>query len=84
MEKEIFDTTSDMSLSSTTGPNGFGGMFFKSCWHIINTDLVASIQYFLRTYYLLENFNSVHVILLAKVKDADRVKLYRPTALANF
>lgn len=83
-ENEIYMTIHDMSQSSALGPNDFGGIFFKSCWDILSLNLWAFVRHFFVTGTLLENFNSIHVILILKAKDADKVELFRPISLANF
>lgn len=38
-EKEVEDTVMAMSADSSLGLDGFSGIFFKSCWHIIKVDI---------------------------------------------
>lgn len=45
---------------------------------------MASLQYFFPHVSILENFYSVHVILIPKVNNANRVEDFRLIALANF
>lgn len=44
-------TTSDelsMSATSAAGPDGYSGMFFHSCWDIIQNDIKNYVQDFFR------------------------------------
>lgn len=43
-EEEIYLTVFTMGASSSPGHNGFGGDFFRSCWNIIMSDLIASLN----------------------------------------
>jgi hypothetical protein len=37
---------SQLPLDSAPGPDGFIGVFFKKCWHIIRGDVMAAINSF--------------------------------------
>ncbi|XP_060198172.1 uncharacterized protein LOC132627088 [Lycium barbarum] len=46
-EEEIKQAVFSMSKESSTGPDGYNGMFFQSCWTIIKADLIAFVHEFL-------------------------------------
>jgi hypothetical protein len=66
------------------GPDGFIGLFYKKCWTIIYTDLLAALQAFhsLRT-QKLDLINEANVVLLPKTPDAASITDFRPISLIN-
>lgn len=83
-DREICNTMYDMNVSNALDPDEFRGCFFKSCWDIIKSDLVAMVQHFFHFGYIPDNFNPMHLIVIPKMKEANRVEQYMPLALANF
>lgn len=73
-----------MSTNSASGPDEFGGGFYKSNWSIIKLDLMVSVRSFFNIGMLPENFNPICVCLIPKKNNADRVEHYMPIVLANF
>jgi hypothetical protein len=49
MEKEVHEAIKGMPSGKAPGPDGFTGLFFKSCWHIIKEDLIRVIVLFFPT-----------------------------------
>jgi hypothetical protein len=43
-EKEVRDTIGALPSDKAPGPDGFTGKFYKCCWHIIKSDLLAAIN----------------------------------------
>ena len=43
-EEEVWATISDLPLDKASGPDGFTGRFYKSCWNIIKSDLLAAFH----------------------------------------
>lgn len=39
-EEEITAVLKDIPLDHAPGPDGFKGVFFKKCWHIIKDDII--------------------------------------------
>lgn len=66
------------------GPDGFTGLFFKSCWAIIKHDIMKAIFCFgnLRTANL-HWVNSTNIILLPKKDGAEEISDYRPISLIH-
>lgn len=83
-EEEIYKAISSMNTSSSPGPDSFGGGLYKTCWGIIRSDLVTSIQYFFIHGYMPNSFNHIHLCLIPKTNSVDRVELYRLIAVADF
>lgn len=49
---EIKNCVFTMNPEGAAGPDGFSGLFYTSCWDIINADLVAAIHEFFRRHAL--------------------------------
>ncbi|XP_035546579.1 uncharacterized protein LOC118348628 [Juglans regia] len=47
-EGEVHDAMMSISIDSSPGPNGFGWGFYRSCWHIVGSDLVDAVVEFFR------------------------------------
>ena len=73
-EDEIKRAVDKLPANKAPGPDGFTGLFLKSCWDIIKQDVMAAINAF---YSLRCNslglINSANIILLPKREKADSV-----------
>lgn len=82
--EEIKTAVFELHAEKAPGPDGFVGAFFKKCWHIIASDLVAAIRGFhdLRgwNWHLL---NSANLVLLPKKDAAAEAKDFRPVSLMH-
>ncbi|XP_026459208.1 uncharacterized protein LOC113359850 [Papaver somniferum] len=82
-EEEIKAAIFDMDPESAPGPDGFSGIFFRSCWNIIKNDLVAAIKFCWRRRFILKGMNSSFLFLLPKTQGAKTANLFRPIGLRN-
>ena len=80
LKKAIFD----MPREKAPGPDGFIGLFFRSCWDTISEDLLAAIT------QLVEMgdggaplLNSANIVLIPKKPDAEVVGDFRPISLIH-
>ena len=73
-----------MPRDKAPGPDGFTGLFFKSCWNIVKDDIMRVIHSFgtLRTSNL-HWLNSANIVLLPKKDGAEGVADYRPISLIH-
>ncbi|XP_040998178.1 uncharacterized protein LOC121244222 [Juglans microcarpa x Juglans regia] len=46
--QEVYDALWSIPVDSCPGPDGFISGFFKSCWHIINSDMINVVAEFFR------------------------------------
>ncbi|KAL9688438.1 hypothetical protein QQ045_032859 [Rhodiola kirilowii] len=83
-EEEIKATVTSMDPTSSPGPDGFTGKFFRSYWDIIKFDLVEAVQGFFKGLQLPNLISSAHIILLPKVKNAVNFDKVSPITLCNF
>ena len=45
-EQEILHAIKQLPSDKAPGPDGFTGLFFKSCWNIIKQDVVVAVNSF--------------------------------------
>jgi hypothetical protein len=66
-EDEIREVVMSAPKEKSPGPDGYIGLFFCSCWHILKEDLIKAIQHF----YLMNSqglhlLNQAYVVLVPK------------------
>ena len=83
-EEEIKLAIFSMNESSAPGPDGFGGVFYRSCWDIIHKDVSAAVQEFFITGSMPSNLNSNFMVLIPKQESSATLDKFRPIALGNF
>ena len=82
-EDEIKETIHSTPGDKAPGPDGFTRAFFKSCWEIVKSDVVAVIALFVMNSQGFDLLNSANIILLPKKPDARRVTDYKPISLIH-
>jgi hypothetical protein len=83
-EVEIFLAISELSLNKSSGPDGMTGLFYKTCWQIVKSSVVASVQSFFQGGFMLKEFNHINIALIPKLENPSRVNNFRPISLTNF
>jgi len=66
------------------GPDGFGGVFYHSCWEIIGIDVCNVVQQYFKENWVLFGINSNVVSLIHKIQGVDCIKNYKPIVVAKF
>ena len=83
-EDEVWLTIKNLPADRAPGPDGYTGRFYKSCWQIIKSDLMAAIltlqQGDARKLWLL---NSAYLTLIPKKEEAYLPTDYRPISLVH-
>jgi hypothetical protein len=83
-EEEVWETIKDMPSDKAPGPDGFTGRFYKSCWPIIKSDIMAAlIAAQCANIQNLWMLNSAFLTLIPKEEAADQVKDFRPISLIH-
>ena len=83
-EEEIFAVIQDLKFDKAPGPDGYIGVFYKTCWPIIKEDLIAAVIFFFGQHdQHFKHLNSAHVVLIPKKSDANCVKDFRPISLTH-
>jgi len=81
---EIKNVVFNLNGNSAPGLDGFGGVFYHSCWDIIGTDVCNAVQQFFKQNWVLPIMNSNVVSLISKFQGVESIKDYRPIVVANF
>ena len=83
-EEEVQHVVHQMQSDKAPGPDGFIGVFYKSCWNIIKQDILAAVNYFYTNHDQHYNLlNTAHVVLLPKKEEATVIGDYRPISLSH-
>ncbi|XP_073360255.1 uncharacterized protein [Aegilops tauschii subsp. strangulata] len=72
-----------MPIDKAPGPDGFNGLFFKKCWHIIKHEFYALAQDFYDGKASLENINESFITLIPKKLSPEVVGDYMPISLTG-
>jgi hypothetical protein len=83
-DEEIWKAINQMPQDKAPGPDGFTGLFFKSCWPIIRQDISAAINsvYNARCQDL-NLLNKANIILLPKKEGAEDIRDFRLISLIH-
>lgn len=73
-----------MSGESAPGPDGFPGLFFTTCWHIIGDDVTAAVMEFFATCTLPRSYSSTFLVMIPKKDQPETLSDFRPISLCNF
>jgi len=79
--KEIKDAVMDMKENSAPGPNGYGVIFFKKFWEMIEGNLMQMFADLYEDQLDLKRLNYGVITLIPKLKEANTIKQYRPICL---
>jgi len=63
--------------------DGFGGVFYHSCWDI-RTNVCNVVQQFFKQNWVLSGMNSNVVSLIPKFQGVESIKDYKPIVVTNF
>jgi hypothetical protein len=70
-------------VDKAPGPDGFNGMFFKKCWHIIKEDIYQLCDDFFSGSVSLQAINSSFITLIPKNNNPVTPNDFRPISLLN-
>lgn len=83
-DKEIQNAIAALPKDKAPGPDGFTGLFFKSCWHIIKGDVVAAVNAFhAGRCNDLNLLNTAAIVLVPKKDGAETISDFRPISLIH-
>lgn len=83
-KEEIERVIKELPAEKAPGPDGFIGIFYKSCWSIIKEDVLQAISsFFNHRTSRLSIINEAHIVLLPKTQEANSLSEYRPISLIN-
>lgn len=70
-------------INKSSGPDGFGGGFFKNSWNIVGDDICNAVLEFFQTSKLLKQINATTISLIPKVGNPRATSQYRPISCCN-
>ena len=80
-EQEIWSSVQACAGDKVPGPDGFTMAFFKHCWEVMNTEVIANTQNLHERDIFERSFNATHVALIPKKMGANELKDFRPISL---
>ena len=82
-EDEVRTAVFQMERNKAPGPDGFPAKFYQNLWDVIKSDLLDMFASLHAGQLELFRLNFGEIILLPKIKDAERIQQYRPICLLN-
>lgn len=83
-EEEVWETIKELPEDKAQCPDGFTGHFYKSCWHIIKSDVMRALLAVQQgCFFKFQLLNTTFLTLLPKKPDVVQVKNYRPISLIH-
>lgn len=80
---EIKQIISSLNPGRVPGPDGFNGQFFKSCWDVVNQNIVSMVQKYFKGDLDLHAIKETYMILILKHVASEEVADFRPISLCN-
>lgn len=84
LESEVKAAVWSLDPQSAAGPDGFNGHFYRSCWSIINLDVLKAVQEFFIGVPQPTVMASAILTLIPKVQSPQTFGDFRPICLTNF
>ena len=83
-EEEIKAIVDDIAAEKAPGPDGYIGVFLKSSWQVIKSDILLALNYFYQQHdQHFHHLNKAHMVLLPKKEDAHMLSHFRPISLTH-
>ncbi|KAL0336339.1 UNVERIFIED_CONTAM: hypothetical protein Sradi_4845800 [Sesamum radiatum] len=79
VRKAVFNIDSDIVVD----PDGFGVVFFHTCWEIIFNDVFGAVTEFFRGVEMPKGFTATTISLISKTANPTCWSKYRPISLCN-
>ena len=67
--EDIDSVIKQMAADKAPGPDGFNGVFLKSCWEIVKKDFYNLCFDFFNGYLDLQSINNSHITLIPKTNN---------------
>ncbi|VFQ76999.1 unnamed protein product [Cuscuta campestris] len=83
-EEEIKKAVWELNPNAASGPDGYNGVFFRTCWSIIKEDVVKASQEFFMGLPIPKSFGSTFITLIPKKEDCKSFSDFRPISLSTF
>jgi hypothetical protein len=83
-QEEVWATVKRIPSDKASGPDGFTGRFYKTCWPIIKGDIMVVISaIWSRKFMGFVVLSTAYITLLPKKVDAVQPKDFRPISLVH-
>jgi hypothetical protein len=83
-EKEVLETIKGLPSDKAPGPDGFTGLFYKVCWNIVKSDIMAVVSaVWCRRFGNFWKLNTAFITMVPKKDGAEQVKDFRPISLVH-
>ena len=82
--EEIRNAVFHLKKSSSPGPDGFSGVFFTSCWHLVSREVTEAVTHFFTSGHPLRETNAFFISLIPKISSPESFSDFRPISLLNF
>ncbi|XP_019253832.1 PREDICTED: uncharacterized protein LOC109232518 [Nicotiana attenuata] len=82
-EKDVKKIMFSIDKNKNSGPDGYGGDFFKAAWTIIWGDVTTAILEFFSNGKLLKQLNATMISLIPKVTAAQKAEQFRPISCCD-
>jgi hypothetical protein len=83
LHSEIDNLVAELPSDKAPGPDGFNGLFIKTCWPIIKYDFYRLCHDFWEGNVNLQSINDAFITLVPKVHSPQCASDYRPISLLN-
>ena len=67
----------------TPGPNGMSSIFYKTFWHIVDSDVTEAVLTALNTSHVPAILNSTFIALIPIIKEPKKVSDFKAISLCN-
>ncbi|KAL0284680.1 UNVERIFIED_CONTAM: hypothetical protein Sradi_7190700 [Sesamum radiatum] len=81
--EEVWEAVFSIDPDSVAGPNGFGAIFFHTCWEIIAEDVFGAVTEFFHGEKMPKGFTTTTISLIPKTASPTCWSEYRPISLCN-
>ncbi|KAL0346958.1 UNVERIFIED_CONTAM: hypothetical protein Scaly_1711800 [Sesamum calycinum] len=81
--EEVREAVFSIDLDSVAGPDGFGAIFFHTCWEIISDNVFSAVTEFFRGVEMPKGFTATTISLIPKTSSPTCWSEYRPISLCN-
>ncbi|KAL0337577.1 UNVERIFIED_CONTAM: hypothetical protein Scaly_2032800 [Sesamum calycinum] len=81
--EEVREAVFSIDPDSVAGPDGFGAIFFHTCWDVVSEDVFGAVTKFFRGVEMPKCFTTTTISLISKIASPTSWSEYRPISLCN-
>ncbi|CAH9089090.1 unnamed protein product [Cuscuta europaea] len=82
--EEIKQAVWSLNKDGASGPDGYNGVFFRTCWDIVGMDVVRAVQDFFIGNHIPKAMACILIVLIPKGDKVSTFADFRPISLSNF